>query len=85
MATSILQEYLQEAVVTICSEKLGCPLWVSLFIFEEYLFLMTSFKFWYRCREHGKESSKFGGVEEALVNVLDSIGEGLPKKRKISS
>ena len=94
MATSTLPQNLQEAAVTICSEKFGCPSQESLPKFKEHLFLMTAFKVYHMCREHGEGSSKIGGVEGASVNVWGSMGEGgkegvwgegLPRKRKISS
>ena len=76
--TSTLTQNLQEAAVTICSEKFGCPSQESLPKFKEHLFLMTAFKVCYMCREHGKGSSKFGEVHGASVNVWGSIGEGTP-------
>ena len=60
---------LQEAAITICSEKFGCPSQESLPEFKEHLFLMTAFKVYHMCREHGEGSSKIGGVERASVNV----------------
>ena len=60
MATSTLPQNLQEAAVTICSEKIGCPSLERLPKFKEHLFLMTVFKVYYMCREHGKGSSKLG-------------------------
>ena len=84
-ATSALLQNLQEAAVTICSEKFGCPSQESLPKFKEHLFLMTAFKVYHMCREHGEGSSKIGGVEGASVNVWESMGEGLPRKRKRGS
>ena len=69
MATSTLPQNLQEEAVTICSEKFGCPSQESLPKFKEHLFLMTAFKVYHMCREHGEGSSKIGGVERASVNV----------------
>ena len=69
MANSTLPQNLQEAAVTICSEKFGCPSQESLPKFKEHLFLMTAFKAYHMCREHGKSSSKIGGVKGASVNV----------------
>ena len=99
MATFTLPQNLQEAAVTICSEKFGCPSQESLPKFKEHLFLMTAFKVYHMCREHGEGSSIIGGVEGASVNVWgrmerrDSLEkgkggvwwEGLPRKRKIST
>ena len=99
MSTSLLPQNLQEAAATIRSEKFGCPSQESLYKFKEHLFLMAAFKVYHMCREHGEGSLKFGGVGGASVNVLGSIGggnslekgkgevwgEGLPRKRKISS
>ena len=85
MATSTLPQNLQEAAVTICSENFGCPSQESLPKFKEHLFLMTAFKVYHMCREHGEGSSKIGGMEGASFNVWGSMGERLPRKRKISS
>ena len=85
MVTSTMSQNLQEAAVTICSEKFGCPSQESLPKFKEHLFLMTAFKVYHMCREHGEGSSKIGGVEGASVNVWESMGEGLPRKRKRGS
>ena len=85
MANSTLSQNLQEAAVTICSEKFGCPSQESLPKFKEHLFLMTAFKVYHMCREHGEGSSKIGGMEGASFNVWGSMGERLPRKRKISS
>ena len=97
MATSTLLQNLQAAAVTICSEKFGCPSQKSLPKFKEHLFLMTAFKVYHMCREHGEGSSKIGGVEGASFNVWgsmegrprkrkrESMGGGLPRKRKIYS
>ena len=85
MATSTLPQSLQEAAVKICSEKFGCPSQESLPKFKEHLFLMTAFKVYHMCREHGEGSSKTGGMEGASFNVWRSMGERLPRKRKISS
>ena len=84
MATSTLPQNLQEAAITICCEKFGCPSQESLLEFKERLFLMTAFKVYHMCREHGEGSSKIGGVEGASVNVWGSMGGGLPRKTKIS-
>ena len=78
MATSTLPQNLQEEAVTICSEKFGCPWQESLRKFEAHLFLMTAFKVYHMCREHGEGSSKIGGVEGASVNVWASMGGGTP-------
>ena len=78
MATYTLPQNLQEAAVTICSEKLGCPSQESLPKFKEHLFLTTTFKVYHMCREHGEGSSKIDGVEGASVNVWGSMGEGTP-------
>ena len=56
MATSTLPQNLQEAAVTICSEKFGCPSQESLPKFKEHLFLMTAFKVYHMCKEHGERS-----------------------------
>ena len=85
MATSTLPQNFQEAAVTICSEKFGCPSQESLPKFKEHLFLMTAFKVYHMCREHGEASSKISGVEGASVNVWGSMGEGLSRKRKRGS
>ena len=98
MATFTLPQNLQEAAVTICSEKFEYLSQESLPKFKEHLFLMTAFKVYHMCRKHGESSSKIGGVEEASLNVWgvwgkDSLekgrgavwGEGLPRKREISS
>ena len=84
MATSTLPQNLQEAAVTICSEKFGCPSQESLPKFKEHLFLMTAFKVYHMCREHGEGFSKIGGVEGASFNVWGSMrGETPEKKEKI--
>ena len=85
MATSTLPQNLQETSVTICSEKFGCLSQESLPKFKEHLFLMTAFKVYHMCREHGEASSKISGVEGASVNVWGSMGEGLSRKRKRGS
>ena len=86
MATSTLPQNLQEAAVTICSEKFGCPSQESLPKFKEHLFLMTAFKVYNICREHGESSSKIGRVEGASFNVWWSMGgERLPRKKKRES
>ena len=82
MASSTLPQNLQEAAVITCSEKFGCPSQESLPTFKEHLFLMTAFNVYHMCRKHEEGSSKIGGVEGASFNVW---GEGLPRKRKISS
>ena len=46
--------------------------------FKEHLFLMTAFKVYHMCREHGEASSKISGVEGASVNVWGSMGGGTP-------
>ena len=76
MVTSTWPQNLQEAAVTICSEKSGCPSQESFPKFKEDLYLMTAFKVYDMCREHGESSSKFGGLKEASVNVCGSIGGG---------
>ena len=58
MTTSTLPQNLQEAAVKICSEKFECPSQESLPKFKEHLFLMTAFKVYHMCREHGEGSSK---------------------------
>ena len=73
MAISTLPQNLQEAAVTICSEKFGCTSQESLPKFKENLFLMTAFKVYHMCREHGEGSSKTGGVEEDSFNVWGSM------------
>ena len=78
MVTSTLLQNLQEAVVTICSEEFECPSQESLTKFKEHLFLMTAFKVYHMCREHGEGSSKIGGVEGASFNVWESMGGGTP-------
>ena len=82
MDTSTLPQNLQEAAVTICSEKFGCPTRESLPKFKEHLFLMTAFKVYHVCREHGESSSKIGGVEGASFNVWESMGGGTHKKKE---
>ena len=82
MATSTLPQNLQEAAVTICSEKFGCPSQKSLPKFKEHLFLMTAFKVDHMCREHGEGSSKICGAEGASVNVWGSMGGGIPFKKE---
>ena len=78
MATSTLPQILQEAAVTICSEKLGCPSHESLPKFKKSLFLMTAFKVYHMCREHGEGSPKTGGVERASFNAWESMRGGTP-------
>ena len=78
MATFTLPQNLQEAAVTICSEKFGCPSQ------KEHPFLMTAFKVYHMCREHAEGSSKIDGVEGASFTVWGSMGE-LPRKRKRGS
>ena len=58
MTTSTLPQNLQEAAVTICSEKFGCPSQESLPKFKEYLFLMIAFKVYHMCRKHGEPLQK---------------------------
>ena len=50
--------------------------------FEEHLFLMTPLKVYHRYRKHGEGSSKFGGMEGALVNVWEYGGRDSLKKGK---
>ena len=69
MANSTLMQNLKEAAVTICSEKFGSPSRESFPKFKERLFLMTAFKVYHMCREHGEGSSKIDGVEGASANV----------------
>ena len=78
MATSTLPQTLEDAAVTVCSEKFGCPSQESLPIFKDHLFLMTAFKVHYKYREHGEVSSKISGVEGASVNVWESMGGETP-------
>ena len=82
MVTSTWPQNLQEAAVTICSEKFGCPSQESLPKFKEHLFLMTAFKVYHMCREHGEGSSKIGGVEGASFNVWESMGGGTHKNKE---
>ena len=74
MVTSTLRQNLQEAAVTICSRKFGCPSQESLSEFKEHLFLMTAFKVYHICREHEEGSLKIGRVEGASFNVWESMG-----------
>ena len=76
ITTSTLPQNLQQAAVTICSEKFGCPSQEILPKFKEHLFWMTAFQVFHMCRDHGEGSSKFGGVEGASVNVWESMGGG---------
>ena len=101
MGISTLPQNLQEAAVTIFSEKFECHSQESLPKFNEHLFLMTTFKVYHMCREHGEGTSKIGGTEGASFNVWRSRGRdslekekqgvwggggvGLPRKRKIST
>ena len=92
MATSTLLQNLQEAAAAICSKKFGCPSQESLAKFKEHLFLMTAFKVYHMSREHEEDSWGSENMVRALVgwSELHSIygkvwGEGLPRKRKISS
>ena len=78
MATSTLSQNLQEAAVTICSEKFGCPSQESLPKFKEHLFLMTAFKVYHIYKKHREGSSKIGVVEGVSVNVWGSIGGKTP-------
>ena len=82
MATSTLTQNLQEAAVKICSEKFGCPSQESLPKFKSDLFLMTVFQVYHMWREHCEDSSKFGGIEGASVNVWGSMGWDSLEKRK---
>ena len=79
-----MPQNLQEAAVTICSEKFGFPSQKSLHKFKEHLFLMIAFKVYHMYREHGEGSSKLGGVEGASFNVWGSM-KGLHRKRKRGS
>ena len=54
MATSTLPQNLQEAAITISSEKIGCPSQESLPKFKGQLFLMPAFQVYHMCREHGR-------------------------------
>ena len=99
MATSTFPLNLQEAAVTICSEKFACPSQESLPKFKEHLFLMIAFKVYHMCRKHGgglfknwwrggSFSQCMGerGVKDSLEKGKEGIwGKGLPRKRKISS
>ena len=76
MTTSTLPQNLQEAAVTICSEKFGCSSQGPLPKFKEHLFLMTAFKV--MRREHEEDSSKIVGVEGASFNVRESMGGETP-------
>ena len=78
MVTCTLLQNLQEAAVTICSEKFGCPSEEFLPKFKEHLFLMTAFKVYHKCIKHGESSSKISGVEGASVNLWGSIGGRTP-------
>ena len=78
MATSTFPLNLQEAAITICSEKFACPSQESLPKFKEHLFLMIAFKVYHMCRKHGEGSSKIGGVEGASVNIWGSVGGRTP-------
>ena len=71
MATSTLPQNLQEAAVTICSEKFGCPSQKSLHKFKEHLFVMTAFKVYNKYRKHGEGSSNIGEVEGGLFNSIE--------------
>ena len=87
MTTSTLPQNLEEAAVTICSEKFGCHSQESLPKLKEHLFLMTAFKVYHMYRKYGEGSSKIGGVKGASVNVWGEGGGGggLPRKRKRGS
>ena len=78
MVTSTLQQDLQQASITISSEKFGCPSQESLLKFKEHLFWMNAFQVFHMCREHGEGSSKFGGVEGASVDVWENMGGETP-------
>ena len=76
--------------------KFGCPSQESLPKFKEHLFLMIAFKVYHMCRKHGEGSSKIGGSfsqcmgeygeKDSLQKEKEGIwGDGLPRKRKISS
>ena len=82
MATSTLPQNLQEAAVTICSEKFGCPSQESLPKFKEHLFLMTAFKVYHICREHREGSSKIDRVERSSFNVWESMEGGRDSQEK---
>ena len=69
---------LQGAAVTIYSENFGCPSQESLHKFKEHLFLMSAFKVYLMCREHGEGSSKFGGVDGASINARGCMVGGTP-------
>ena len=81
MATSTLPQNLEEAAVTICSEKFGYPSQESLPKFKEHQFLMTAFKVYHICRKHGEDFKNWWGGG----SFCQSMGEGLPRKRKIST
>ena len=87
MATSALSKNLQEAAVTICSEKFGCPSQESLHKFKDHLFLMTTFKVYHMCREYGEGSSKIGGLEGVSFNVWESMGrrDSLEKEKYLAN
>ena len=83
MATSTLPQNLQETSVTICSEKFGCLSQESLPKFKEHLFLMTAFKVYHICRKHGEGLKNWWGG--GSFSQCTSMGEGLPRKSRIST
>ena len=75
MATSTLSKNLQEAAVTICPEKFGCPSQESLHKFKDHLFLMTTFKVYHMCREYGEALQKLVGWR-GLHSMYEKVWEG---------
>ena len=82
MANSTLSQNLQEAAVTICSEKFGCPSQESLPKFKEHLFLMIAFKVYHMFRKHGEALQKLVAWRELQSMYGRVCREGLPRKRK---
>ena len=84
MATSTLLQNLEEAAATMCSEKFGYPSQESLPKFKEHLFLMTAVKVYHIRRKHGEGLKNWWGGG-SFSQCIRSMGEGLPRKRKIST
>ena len=82
MATSTFPLNLQEAAITICSEKFACPSQESLPKFKEHLFLMIAFKVYHMFRKHGEALQKLVAWRELQSMYGRVCREGLPRKRK---
>ena len=82
MAISTLPQNLQEAAVTICSEKFGCPSQENLPKSKEHLFLM---KFTTCAENMGRALQKLMRWRELQPMYRGVWKDGSPRKRKMPS